>query len=61
MSKWAKFWDQLSSGQADNNIDCSLSVAPRLVNGKTSHRFYKHPLVAAPVNIQPRHDGKAKG
>lgn len=45
MSKWAKFWDKLSAGRSDNNIDY----------------YYKHPLAPAPVNIQPRRDGKAKG
>lgn len=66
MSKWSKFWDKLSSGRSDNNIDCAELVAylERLGWGtesaKTSHRFYKHPLIAVPVNIQPRQDGKAK-
>jgi predicted RNase H-like HicB family nuclease/predicted RNA binding protein YcfA (HicA-like mRNA interferase family) len=66
MSKWSKFWDKLSSRQSDNNIDCAELIAylERLgwdtESAKTSHRFYKHPLVAVPVNIQPRHDGKAK-
>ena len=66
MSKWAKFWDRLSSGQSDNNIDYSELAAylERLgwntESAKTSHQFYKHPLVPVPVNIQPRRDGKAK-
>ena len=67
MSKWAKFWDKLSAGRSDNNIDYAELEAylERLGWGtesaRTSHRYYKHPLVPAPVNIQPRRDGKAKG
>ncbi len=66
MSKWAKFWDKLSAGQSDNNIDYAELVAylERLgwetESAKTSHLYYKHPLVDAPVNVQPRRDGKAK-
>lgn len=66
MSKWAKFWDRLSSGQSDNNIDYEELEAylKRLgwetQSAKTSHRFYKHLLVPSPVNIQPGRDGKAK-
>lgn len=66
MSKWAKFWEKLSAGQSDNNIDYTelVSYLERLgwetESAKTSHRYYKHPSVDAPVNLQPRQDGKAK-
>jgi|GEM_PF-352907 len=66
MSKWAKFWDKLSAGQSDNNIDYDEleTYLERLgwetQSAKTSHRFYRHPLVPSPVNIQPGQGGKAK-
>ncbi len=66
MSKWAKFWERLSGGQADNNIvyDDLVSYLERLgwVSGSTgtSHRAFRHPLVPALINVQPRRDGKAK-
>ncbi len=67
MSKWAKFWEKIEGGRADNNIDFAdlVSYLERLgwesESEKTSHRYYKHPLVPEPVNVQPRRDGKAKG
>jgi predicted RNA binding protein YcfA (HicA-like mRNA interferase family) len=66
MTKWAKFWDTLSERQSDNNIAYSDLVAylNRLgwvsSSTGTSHRAFRHPLVPALINLQPRKDGKAK-
>ena len=66
MSKWAKFWEKIDVGRADNNIDFAELVRylERLgwvtFSLGTSHRVYKHPLVSVAINIQPRRDGKVK-
>lgn len=65
MSKWSKFWEKIASGQSDNNVvyDELVSYLERLgwetFSEGTSHRVYKHPLVSAAINVQPRKDGKA--
>lgn len=66
MSRWSKFWEKLSGGQSDNNIEFDELTAYlerlgwELHSNGTSHRVYKHAYVPAAVNLQPRSDGKAK-
>lgn len=66
MAKWEKFWQKLSGGHADDNIDFDELIAylERLgwqTSSKgTSHRFYTHKDVPThALTLQPRRDGKA--
>ena len=66
MSRWSKFWDKISGGQADNNIEFDelesylLRLGWKTASSGTSHQYYTHAQVPAAVNVQPRKDGKAK-
>lgn len=65
MSAWEKFRQKLLSGQSDQNIDFERlrTFLKRLdfdedISG--SHHIYGRPGVEDIIDIQPRHDGKAK-
>ena len=66
MAKWEKFEQKLRHGQNDTAIDfeelCTYLQRREwiLSSSKGSHRKYKHPLVAAFIEIQKRQDGMAK-
>jgi len=65
MAKLDKILQAVLSGRQDQNIRftdlrkliIALSFAERIKGG---HHIYTHPDVDEIINLQPRHDGKAK-
>jgi hypothetical protein len=67
LSRWAKFYGKLWSGQADNEIEFDelVTYLERLNFSKSggsggSHHKMKHVDCLGLVNLQPKSDGKAK-